>query len=128
MRQARAAARERGQGEAFAESGEQYRVAALAGDPPKAIQAPAVGDKDNLIMTSGGTISYAADQLAGPLGNTTLYLSALLGGDSGNSALGNTWAVVTFGMDSSLTVGPGWDNVTGLAPPNGTAFVNTIAR
>ena len=36
------------------------------------------------------------------------------------------WDVFTFGTDSSLITGPGWDNVTGLGTPNGSAFINAV--
>ena len=62
-----------------------------------------------------------ADELAAPLGNTTEYVSALL------NATSTRWDVVTFGTDSSLTTGPGWDNVTGLGTPNGASFVTAVA-
>ncbi len=72
-----------------------------------------------------GTIDatpVGADALAAPLGNTTNYFSALY-----NSPFSTRWFVITFGTDSSLTTGPGWDNVTGLGTPDGQAFVNAIA-
>jgi hypothetical protein len=43
-----------------------------------------------------------------------------------NSPIDTAWYVLTFGTDSSL-VTPGWDNVTGLGKPNGTAFVLALA-
>jgi hypothetical protein len=55
------------------------------------------------------------------LGNTTEYVSALFNGTS------TRWYVLTFGTDSSLTTGPGWDNVTGLGTPNGANFVTAVA-
>jgi subtilase family serine protease len=37
------------------------------------------------------------------------------------------WAfAVTFGTDTSLTVGPGWDNVTGFGQPNGLPFIQAV--
>jgi subtilase family serine protease len=39
--------------------------------------------------------------------------------------LGNSFAV-TFGADTSLTVGPGWDNVTGYGQPNGLPFIKAV--
>jgi subtilase family serine protease len=33
---------------------------------------------------------------------------------------------VTFGADTSLTVGPGWDNVTGFGQPNGLPFIKAV--
>jgi subtilase family serine protease len=38
----------------------------------------------------------------------------------------DTWYVLTFGTDSSLKVGPGWDNVTGLGVPNAKAFADAF--
>jgi subtilase family serine protease len=63
----------------------------------------------------------SADSLAAPLENTTDYISAMY-----NSPFSTRWFVLTFGTDSSLTTGPGWDNVTGLGTPTGAAFVNDI--
>ena len=63
----------------------------------------------------------SADSLAGPLENTTDYVSALY-----NSPFSTRWFVLTFGTDTSLTTGPGWDNVTGLGTPTGAAFVNDV--
>jgi subtilase family serine protease len=62
--------------------------------------------------------------LAQPLENTPPFgfISALF--QSSTTA----WAVFTFGTDSSLTTGPGWDNVTGLGTPNGLNFVNEVVR
>jgi subtilase family serine protease len=62
----------------------------------------------------------SADSLAAPLDNTTDYVSALYNGTS------TRWYVLTFGTDSSLTTGVGWDNVTGLGTPNGAAFVKDV--
>jgi subtilase family serine protease len=63
----------------------------------------------------------SADSLAAPLQNTTEYVSALYNGTS------TKWYVLTFGTDTSLTTGPGWDNVTGLGTPNGANFVSAVA-
>jgi len=62
----------------------------------------------------------SADALAAPLGNTTEYVSTLYNGTS------TRWYVLTFGTDSSLTTGPGWDNVTGLGTPNGANFIAAV--
>jgi hypothetical protein len=48
-------------------------------------------------------------------------VSALYNGTS------TKWYVLTFGTDTSLTTGPGWDNVTGLGTPNGANFVSAVA-
>ena len=74
------------------------------------------------ITTASGTITLAPEQLAGPLGNTTVFYAPLF-----NSPASTRWDVLTFGTDSSLTTAVGWDNVTGVGTPNGQAFVNAIA-
>lgn len=51
------------------------------------------------------------------------YLSTLF-----QSPTSTRWDVFTFGTDSSLTTGPGWDNATGLGVPNGTAFINDVLK
>jgi subtilase family serine protease len=68
-------------------------------------------------------IPQSASSLASPLGNTTTYYSALY-----NSPFSTRWFVITFGTDTSLTTGPGWDNVTGVGTPNGVNFVNAITQ
>ena len=66
-------------------------------------------------------VTESADDLAAPLGNTTDYMSLFYHGSS------TRWYVLSFGTDSSLTTGPGWDNVTGLGTPNGASFVTAVA-
>jgi subtilase family serine protease len=73
------------------------------------------------ITVNGNATSVTADELAAPLQNTTSFLSALF-----NNPIDAAWFVLTFGTDSSLTVTPGWDNVTGVGTPNGASFVNAI--
>jgi subtilase family serine protease len=65
----------------------------------------------------------SADTLAAPLDGTQLYLSALF-----QSASSTRWDVFTFGTDSSLRTGPGWDNVTGVGTPNGMNFINAVVK
>lgn len=69
------------------------------------------------------SVPISADALASPLGNTTSYFSALY-----NSPFSTRWFVITFGTDTSLTTGPGWDNVTGVGTPNGLSFINGITQ
>ena len=66
-------------------------------------------------------VTETADDLAAPLENTTDYVSLLYNGTS------TRWYVLSFGTDTSLTTGPGWDNVTGLGTPNGASFVSAVA-
>jgi subtilase family serine protease len=50
----------------------------------------------------------------------TPFLSALTEGGDGS------WYVISFGTDTSLSTGWGWDNVTGLGTPNGLDFVYAV--
>ena len=67
----------------------------------------------------------SAAYLAQPLENTPKFgfISALF-----QSATSTRWDVFTFGTDSSLTTGPGWDNVTGLGTPNGAPFIKDVVK
>jgi subtilase family serine protease len=97
------------------------------------LPADAITDVTDVVPASAnnvtGTITVpgkppvmeTADELAAPLGNTTGYVSALF-----QSSTSTRWDVFTFGTDSSLTTGPGWDNVTGLGTPNGLSFVEDV--
>ncbi len=66
-------------------------------------------------------LTFSAADLAAPLVNTTNFVSALY-----QSPFSTRWNVITFGTDTGLTTGPGWDNVTGVGTPNGLAFVNGV--
>ena len=37
------------------------------------------------------------------------------------------YVILSFGTDSSLTVTPGWDNITGWGVPNGWTFITAAA-
>jgi subtilase family serine protease len=65
----------------------------------------------------------SAAALAGPQPPTTRFVSALF-----QSSSSTRWDVFTFGTDSSLATGPGWDNVTGLGTPNGMTFINKVVK
>jgi hypothetical protein len=69
-----------------------------------------------------GTTVETADDLAAPLQGTTDYVSLFYNGSS------TRWYVLTFGTDSTLTTGPGWDNVTGLGTPNGASFISAVSK
>jgi subtilase family serine protease len=83
---------------------------------------PAVSSANNVTGMINGT-PFTANQLAAPLVNTTSYYSALY-----NSPFSTRWFVLTFGTDSSLVTGPGWDNVTGVGTPNGMNFVTAVTQ
>jgi len=82
----------------------------------------AVSSPNNVTGVINGTTVETADDLAAPLDGTTSYYSALY-----NSPFSTRWFVITFGTDSSLTTGPGWDNVTGVGTPDGLNFVTALA-
>jgi subtilase family serine protease len=75
-------------------------------------------------ITASGATYWSAAELAAPLENTTQFYSALWDEYGNNSGV---WVVQTFGTDSSLTVAPGWDNVTGWGSPNGYTFISDVA-
>jgi subtilase family serine protease len=75
-------------------------------------------------VTTSGATYYTAAELSAPLGNTTKFYSALYQQEGDNTGI---WVVQTFGTDSSLTVAPGWDNVTGWGSPNGYTFITDVA-
>jgi subtilase family serine protease len=65
----------------------------------------------------------SAAALAEPEAPTTRFVSALF-----QSPSSTRWDVFTFGTDSSLATGPGWDNVTGLGTPNGATFIDKVVK
>jgi subtilase family serine protease len=81
-----------------------------------------VSSPNNVTGVINGTTIETADDLAAPLDGTTSYYSAFY-----NSPHSTRWFVITFGTDSSLTTGPGWDNVTGVGTPDGWNFVTALA-
>ncbi len=69
------------------------------------------------------TDNYTAAELAGPLENTTKFVTAIW-----NYPLyEDTVYVISFGTDSGLTTGYGWDDVTGVGVPSGKAFADYFA-
>jgi hypothetical protein len=76
-----------------------------------------------IIHESAKALAAPADCAAPPctLGTTKNFVSALF-----QSSASTRWDVFVFGDDTSLTTGPGWDNVTGLGSPNGLAFINAV--
>jgi subtilase family serine protease len=74
-----------------------------------------------VIFDSAGSTFYSSDTLLAPLYTTTEYYSALWN-------LSGEYIDISFGTDTSLTVTPGWDNVTGWGVPNGGSFINAAAK
>jgi subtilase family serine protease len=98
--------------------------------PDKAIIDVNLTPVDTLLNVSGllidppkAPIFESQTDLAQPLQKTKLFVSALY-----NSPNSTRWDLITFGTDSSLVTGPGWDNVTGLGTPNGTTFINQVVK
>jgi len=62
---------------------------------------------------------------------TTLF-DGLYNGTNFTSAIGNfgggVFEAVSFGLDTSLTVTKGWDNVTGYGSPDGLRFLNAVTQ
>jgi hypothetical protein len=74
------------------------------------------------IFDSSGATYYSQTNLFAGLLNGSTFTSAV-----SNFALGLNEAI-SFGLDSSLTVTKGWDNVTGYGTPNGLAFLNAVTK
>jgi subtilase family serine protease len=71
---------------------------------------------------SGATFYSPTDLFTGLLYNTREFTSALW------NAGGGTNYTLSFGLDTSLTVTKGWDNVTGYGTPNGLVFLDAVAK
>jgi len=74
------------------------------------------------IFDSTGATFYSTEALfTEQTYGATQFTSALL-------AAGQIGYVLTFGLDSSLLVTAGWDDVTGYGTPNGLPFINAVAK
>ena len=78
-------------------------------------------DVTGVLQDAGGTQNLTSWNLALPLQGLPSFVSALY-----NSPFSTRWFVLTFGTDSSLQSGPGWDPATGVGTPNGWNFVQAI--
>jgi len=83
---------------------------------------PAVGVTGYITDSSGTTVYTPADLFSGLIGTNTGYTTAIWPLDGGEVDY-----AFAFGLDSTLTVTTGWDNVTGYGSPRGEAFINAIA-
>lgn len=112
-----------------------------AGEPlgqaaPAIAELPA-GDIQDVLATNAYSTTNAAgvvfDQSGANYYSAASLLSPALETDTGfTSAIfpyvgGNTYALFGFGIDTSLTVTAGWDNVTGYGTPNGLKFIDAVA-
>jgi subtilase family serine protease len=75
------------------------------------------------VTDAKGTTKYSASQLFAPLNfSQKNFLPVVWNQPQFSQAL-----VIAFGADTSLTVTPGWDNVTGYGTPAGLSFINAAA-
>jgi subtilase family serine protease len=79
------------------------------------------GNITGINTTPSGTVNLSSDDLTAPLFGVSDYMSAMY-----NSPFSTRWFVLTFGTDTSLSTGVGYDNITGVGTPNGAEFVNAI--
>ena len=80
-------------------------------------------DVTGTVYDANGATFYSADALfaaAYPQQTQTEFPSALW------PIAANEAIAISFGTDSSLTVTPGWDNVTGYGEPNGLPFIQGV--
>ena len=93
--------------------------------PPNAIMDVRAADSRNNVTgeltDSNGTQKLSSWDLALPLQGQATFYSALY-----NSPFTTRWFVLTFGVDSTLQAGPGWDPATGVGTPNGWNFVQAF--
>jgi hypothetical protein len=75
------------------------------------------------VTDSSGTTEYTpADLFASYIGGNTGYTTAIFPDNPGE-----VYVAYAFGLDTSLTVTKGFDNVTGYGSPRGTAFIDAVA-
>ncbi len=75
----------------------------------------------SIVDASGATSYTSAAIFDGLVEGATAYTTAVWN-------LGGGYDVaLSFGLDTSLTVTKGWDNVTGYGTPNGLTFLNAVA-
>jgi subtilase family serine protease len=77
-------------------------------------------DVTGTIFDSSGASFYSQTGLFAGLISESNFTSAIWPIDSTLSI------AISFGTDSSLTVTPGWDNVTGFGEPNGLPFIQGV--
>ena len=81
-----------------------------------------VSDVSGTVYDSNGPTFYSQTGLfSGLLYSQSQFVSAIWPILPGEEDI-----AITFGTDSSLTVTPGWDNVTGYGEPNGLPFIQGV--
>jgi hypothetical protein len=99
-----------------------YRLSPRSGAITDVVNQSSPNNVTGTIIDSNGTDPMRASELAAPLNNQPNFITALY-----NSPHSTRWFVITFGVDSTLQTGPGWDQATGLGTPNGWNFVQALA-
>jgi subtilase family serine protease len=106
----------------------------LGNAAPYLYSMPASTIIDMLPYTASGNVSGVVQE--SKTQSTTYHSWTIIGLNYGPAFYSAFWDypfdddttyVLSFGTDSSLTVTPGWDNVTGLGVPNGKAFADYFA-
>jgi hypothetical protein len=78
-------------------------------------------DVSGTVTDALGTTKYThLDLFSGALYSTTTFASAIWNFDNADAE------ALSFGLDTSLTVTTGWDNVTGFGEPNGLPFIQGV--
>ena len=105
-----------GQAAAYVYGLDDDAVTDVTGRSSRANVAGVINDAD-------GASPIVASDVAGPLQNLPDFYSALY-----NSPFSTRWFVITFGTDSTLEAGRGYDLATGVGVPNPPEFVESIAH
>jgi subtilase family serine protease len=74
-----------------------------------------------IVDSSGAAYYSAASLFTGQTYGSTGFTSAIVAGD-------NLAFAISFGLDTSLTVTKGWDNVTGWGTPNANTFLKAATK
>jgi subtilase family serine protease len=85
-------------------------------------QSSSPNNVTGVLTTPNGVVHLTAADITQPNSSTRGFISSLASG--GGTIVFN----LSFGTDSSLSVGNGWDNVTGLGTPNGPAFIQRLVK
>jgi subtilase family serine protease len=103
------------------------------GQAAPAIAALPYGGVQDVLPTTDSTPSNLTGIITDQNGSTTYSASDLfsefLDGNKGFTSAfwpPSPYIDLAFGLDSSLTVHHGWDNVTGFGTPYGIAFINAV--
>jgi hypothetical protein len=77
----------------------------------------------------GNQSSWTPAAVFAPYPVPSNFFSAILNDRQGQVTTSpDVWAIWGWGLGGTLTVAPGWDNMTGFGTPNGMAFLNAAAH